>query len=149
MSRGCCSSSGGDNARSNKARCAANGLECSTVSVRTITHHITQPWAWVPSARKYYFCDDPDCAVAYFGDDDSIVLKSQLRTRLGATERSEHALLCYCFGISRADFVRDPATREYVIAQTRTGACSCETSNPAGRCCLKDFPKSAMPRDSS
>jgi hypothetical protein len=111
------------------------------VPVRTIAHHIKEPWAWVPSAERYYFCDDPDCDVAYFGDDNSVVLKSQLRTRIGVKERTERDLLCYCFGVSRADFERDPAAREFVMAQTRIGACSCETSNPSGRCCLKDFPK--------
>jgi hypothetical protein len=28
-----------------------------------------------------------------------------------------------------------------VMAQTKAGLCSCDTSNPSGRCCLKDFPK--------
>lgn len=138
----CCSSSTCDSAHPNKGRCPVNGLEYSEVSVRTIAHHIKEPWAWAPSVKHYYFCDAPDCDVAYFGDDDSVVLKSRLRTRIGVKERTEHDLLCYCFGVSRADFEHDPATREFVIAQTEIGACSCETSNPSGRCCLKDFPKS-------
>lgn len=136
----CCSSPGSDRARPNKGRCPANGRECSEVSVRTIAHHLKQPWAWAPSAGRYYFCDAPDCDVAYFGDDGSVIPKSRLRTRIGAKEGGDHDLLCYCFGVSRADFERDPATREFVVAQTRIGACSCETSNPSGRCCLKDFP---------
>jgi hypothetical protein len=141
----CCSSSGGDKARPNKGRCPVNGQEYSEVSAQTIAHHIKQPWGWTPSAKNYYFCDAPDCDVAYFGDDDSIVLKSQLRICIGVKERAAHDLLCYCFGVSRADFASNPATREFVIAKTKAGACSCETSNPSGRCCLKDFPKSSMP----
>jgi len=50
-------------------------------------------------------------------------------------------MLCYCFGVSSADFERNPATRDFVMAQTKANLCSCETSNPSGRCCLKDFPK--------
>jgi hypothetical protein len=50
-------------------------------------------------------------------------------------------LLCYCFGISREDFKRDPGLRDFVVAKTKAGECSCETKNPSGRCCLKDFPK--------
>lgn len=141
----CCSSSASDSAHPNKGRCPGNGLEYSEVSATTIAHHIKEPWAWVPSAKHYYFCDAADCDVAYFGDDNSVVLKSQLRTRVGVKERGEHDLLCYCFGVSRADFERNPTTREFVIAQTRAGACSCDTSNPSGRCCLKDFPKSSKP----
>lgn len=138
----CCSSSSCDSDHPNKGRCPINGLEYFEVSLRTIAHHIKEPWAWTSSAERYYFCDDPDCDVAYFGDDNSVVLKSQLRTRIGVKERTDNDLQCYCFGVSRADFERDTATREFVIAQTKMGACSCEISNPSGRCCLKDFPKS-------
>lgn len=142
----CCSSSPPrDGAHPGKGRCPVNGLEYSEVSARTILHHVKEPWAWAPSAGRYYFCDDPACDVAYFGDDGSVVLKSQLRTRIGVKERAAHDLLCYCFGVSRAHFDRDPATRDFVLAQTKAGACSCETSNPSGRCCLKDFPKRPKP----
>lgn len=141
----CCSLSACDSARPNKGRCPVNGLEYIEVPVRTIAHHIKEPWAWVASAKHYYFCDAADCDVAYFGDDNSVVLKSQLRTRIGVKEQTEHDLLCYCFGVSRADFEHDPATKGFVMAQTKNGACSCETSNPSGRCCLKDFPKSSKP----
>lgn len=138
----CCSPNGSDSAQDRKGRCPANGREYAVVAVRTIIHHIKNAWTWTPTAKQYYFCDAPDCDVAYFGDDNSVVLKSQLRTRIGVKEQTEQDMLCYCFGVSRADFERDPTTREFVIAQTKAGACSCETSNPSGRCCLKDLPKS-------
>jgi len=134
----CCSSSACDSTHPNKGRCPVNGMEYSAVPVRTIIHHIKEPWAWMPSAKHYFFCDAPDCDVVYFGDDNSLVLKSQLRIL-------EHDLLCYCFGVNGADFQRDPAIKDFVIAQTKTGACSCETSHPSGRCCLKDFPKPSKP----
>lgn len=136
----CCSSSGCDAKNPRKSRCPASGNACSQVAVRTIAHHLKASWSWTPSARPYYFCDDPACDVAYFGDDGSLVHKSSLRTRIGIKEQNGDDLLCYCFGVSRADFVRDPAIKNFVIAQTKAGLCSCETSNPAGRCCLKDFP---------
>ena len=28
-----------------------------------------------------------------------------------------------------------------IVEQTKNARCSCETSNPSGRCCLKVFPK--------
>ena len=134
----CCSSSEPEKGHPAKRRCPLNGIEYSEVSVRTMLHHIMQPWTRTLSATRYYYCEDPDCEVAYFGDDNSVVLRSQLRSAHGR----EQDLLCHCFGISRADFERDSSTREFVIAQTRNGTCSCETCNPSGRCCLKDFPKS-------
>lgn len=140
----CCSSPEGDAKHPQKRRCPVNGVECSEVSARTIAHHVKESWRWVPSARHYYFCDDPECEVAYFGDDGSLVPKSRLRTRIGIKERTGDDLLCYCFGVSRADSERNPAIRGFVLKQTKAGLCSCETSNPSGRCCLKDFPVRSM-----
>lgn len=143
----CCSSPDGNNAHPNKIRCPADGNECMEVSVRTIIHHLKTPWSWTPFAAHYFFCDSPGCDVVYFGDDHSVIRKSQLRTAVGVKEPSASSLLCYCFGVTRANFEDDPAVRDFVIRQTSTGACSCETSNPSGRCCLKDFPKPQKPDD--
>lgn len=137
----CCSSSGCDNNPPKRHCCPVNGREYSEVSVRTITHHVKDAWTWQPTGHRYFFCDDPGCEVVYFGDDDSMILKSQLRTRVGVKELSDTSLLCYCFGVTKADFSVNPATKDFVIAQTKAGQCSCDTSNPSGRCCLKDFPR--------
>jgi hypothetical protein len=56
-------------------------------------------------------------------------------------ETDGDVLLCYCFGVSRADAACDPALRDFVVAATRDGQCACDTRNPSGRCCLKDLPK--------
>lgn len=135
----CCSSTNNNNDHPTKYRCPANGLKYVEVSERTIAHHVKQSWTWVPTAKHYYFCDDPECNVVYFGDDDSVILKSQLRRHVGVKEKIGDELLCYCFGVSKADFLCNPSTKNYVIAQTKSGSCSCETSNPSGCCCLKDF----------
>ncbi|MCA1979001.1 MAG: hypothetical protein LDL19_07145 [Thiobacillus sp.] len=139
----CCTASGCDSPRPGKARCPVSGRECASVPVRTLLHHLRRPWAWQASASRYYYCDDPACEIAYFGDDGSLIPQTLLRTRIGAKDASGDAVLCYCFGVSRADYADDPATRDFVIAQTRAGACACETRNPSGRCCLKDFPAAA------
>ncbi len=137
----CCTTSAGNTAHPGKHRCPLNGVEYSEVSRRTILHHIKDSWKWSGSATSYYFCDDPACDVVYFGSDDTVILKSQLRTLVGVKETASDARLCYCFGVTRADLEYDPAIRDYVAAQTKLGLCSCETSNPSGRCCLKDFPR--------
>jgi hypothetical protein len=137
----CCSSSGCDRAHPKKQRCPVNGKAYSDVSMRTIAHHIREAWGWQPTGQRYFFCDDPACEVVYFGDDGSTILKSQLRTEPGVKEASDEGLLCYCFGVTRRDFRNNPSTRDFVVVQTKAGHCSCETSNPSGRCCLKYFPK--------
>lgn len=123
-----------DNPR--KCRCPVNGREYSEVSTRTITHHIKEAWNWDSKGRRYFFCDDPGCKVAYFADDGSVIPKTLLRTQGSFAD----ALVCYCFGISQA-LARDPRARAFVVQQTSQGQCSCVTSNPSGRCCLTDFPK--------
>lgn len=136
-----CSSDACKRSRSKRHRCPVNGIEYPDVQARTIAHHVKQPWLWKSGDQSYFFCDDPECEVAYFADDDSVLLTSQLRTQVGVKSHSENVPLCYCFGVSKADAKNNPGIREFVIRQTRRGACSCETSNPSGRCCLKDFPR--------
>lgn len=80
------------------------------------------------------------CEIVYFGEDGSRILQAQLRTRVGSKQASGDALLCYCYGVTVDDARNDPAARDFVIAETRLGQCACETRNPSGRCCLKDFP---------
>lgn len=137
----CCSSSGYTTGHPGKHRCPANGIEYAAVPARTIAHHIKQSWQWRGKAQRYFFCDDPACEVVYFGDDGSVILKSQLRTAIGVKEASAEATLCYCFGVTRADALNDSGIRDFVVMQTRLGLCSCDTLNPSGRCCLKDFPR--------
>jgi hypothetical protein len=82
----CRSSSEGSAAHADKHRCPVNGLEYSDVPARTIAQHIKQSWNWSGNGRRYYFCNDPDCDVVYFADDDSVILKSQLRIRVGVKD---------------------------------------------------------------
>ncbi len=136
----CCSTSCNTN-HPNRRQCPGNGAECSEVSARTISHHIKAAWNWSASVEHYYFCDAPDCDVVYFGEDGSTISKSRLCTRSAAKDQSGDALICHCFGICRDDFARDPDIKDFVVAQTKAGVCSCEIYNPSGRCCLKDFQK--------
>ena len=137
----CCSSSDGDDDLAKRLPCPVDGRPCAEVSIRTIAHHIRDAWDWSPTAKRYFFCDHPSCEIVYFGDDGSILLETQLRTRVGVKGASGDDLLCYCFGISKADFSRDPAIKDFVVAQTRAGLCACDSHNPSGRCCLKAFSK--------
>lgn len=136
----CCSSSS-ETAPPRKHACPVNGVTYPEVSVKTILHHIRDPWLWAEKKQGYYYCDDPDCNVVYFGEDGSVILTSQMRGTIGAKDASADSPLCYCFGIAKKAALSDPSIKEYVIQKTKSGLCSCATSNPSGRCCLKDFPR--------
>lgn len=127
-----------------KCQCPVNGVECAEVSVQTIIHHLKDPWQWTEKNQGYYFCEDPACDVAYFGEDGSVISQQDVRGIIGIKDESPHALICYCFGVSRADALSNPAIRDYVSQKTKDGLCSCKTSNPSGRCCLKDFPHKTL-----
>ena len=134
----CCSSSDKPQAHPKKYKCPVNGKSYNSVSSTTIIHHINEPWSWDNKQQGYYFCNDPDCEVVYFGEDDSIISKTSLRTEVGIKETNPNSLVCYCFGVSKAKSVSQNI-KEFVIKNTKEKTCACTTRNPSGRCCLKDF----------
>ena len=123
-----------------KHSCPVNGKQYSEVSPTTILHHLNEPWNWTAKQQGYYFCTDPDCDVVYFGEDDSLILKSELRTKVGLKELNDEALVCYCFGVTKSQ-ATDERIKDFVIKSTKEKTCACTTRNPSGKCCLKDFPK--------
>ena len=141
----CCSQPCSTQTPRNRRRCPVNGKEYSEVPVKTVLHHIVEPWNWNEKSQSYFFCDDPECDVVYFGQDDSVIKKSGLRTVVGVKEKSGTFPICYCFGISMNQAATDPATRKFVAEKTRGHVCECEVRNPSGKCCLKDFPESCNP----
>jgi len=143
----CCSKQNGEKMCNEKKllprkfACPENELQYIEVDKRTILQHIKSPWEYMTNEQKYYFCDDPDCDVVYFGINGSVINKSQLRTVIGKKEKDENTLVCYCFGVSKALAAQNADIKTYVTQQTKEKNCACEVRNPSGRCCLKDFPK--------
>ncbi len=136
----CCSSSSTTNKHPKKYACPINHKEYSSVEISTILHHINEPWLWDKKQQAYYFCEDPDCEVVYFGEDNSTISKAELRTVVGIKEKSKDSLLCYCFGVTK-QAASNKAIKDFVIKKTKENTCTCVTRNPSGRCCLKDFPR--------
>lgn len=140
MSKSCCS--GTESISMQKHLCPANGKPSKPVSTRTVLHHVKQPWNLSTEGNTYFFCDDPGCDVVYFDDSNSVINTSDLRDPVGIKEAKANSTVCYCYGISFAAAKSDTALKEFVTEQTKLGLCACETRNPSGKCCLKDFPKS-------
>ncbi len=124
----------------NKHICPSNGQVYKEVPRSTLMHHIKEPWAFTDSHQKYFFCDDPDCDVVYFAEDNSVIKQADLRTELGIKSQSERALICYCFGVSKHQAINDPSIKDFVVKLTKDKVCACATRNPSGKCCLRDFP---------
>lgn len=134
----CCSSSPLEKPK--KYLCPINGKEYKTVSIKTIQHQIKQPWHWQAKEQAYFFCDDPGCDVVYFGEDQSLIKKSALRSRVGIKEGKADSMICYCFDVRNKDYLNNKSIKAYVTEQTKNKTCDCEFRNPSGKCCLKDFP---------
>ena len=123
-----------------KYRCPVNGREYRAVGAKTLLHHIKSPWQFALKEQGYYFCSDPQCQVVYFGQDNSVIRLADLETRVGQKETQCDRPVCYCFNVTQQAAEQDASIKDFVKQKTRAALCSCETSNPSGKCCLKDFP---------
>ena len=122
--------------------CPVNNTEYQQVPYSTVLQHIKKPWHHDVIQQQYYFCTDPECDVVYFGQDNSLIKQSELRTPVGIKAPNDDAsIICYCFDISFTEAQKDKTLEQFVIVQTKKKHCSCESLNPSGRCCLKDFKK--------
>ncbi len=134
----CCSSSKPQIFRSSCPLCKH---ECKSVTLATVQHHLPYPLNTQLNTSHYYYCSAPECTIGYFSDNDHLIYYKQLRDGEGGKQH----WLCYCFGISREQFLQELASlsgsqaKAFVIEQTRAGHCSCETRNPSGQCCLAEF----------
>ncbi len=133
---GCCTTAG------RKHSCPLNGKAYASVPDMTLLYHLKNIYRQTLKPQTYYFCDDSDCEAVYFAEDGSYLTQAELRTPIGQKDTSGSATVCYCFGIDRDTATHDPAAKQFVIDQTRQKNCACESFNPSGRCCLKDFPES-------
>lgn len=132
----CCSTTS-----TNKRNCPDCGRAAVEVGITTILHHLKSPWTHELRVQKYYFCETVECDAVYFGEDGSVIGTTKIRGEIGQKRKDPDRPLCYCFGVTQSDAERDPNIKAFVVEQTKRGVCACDTRNPSGRCCLKDFPK--------
>ena len=134
----CCSS----NSTSKKMRkdCPECGESCLSVALQTMLLHVQFPGNQHITEEDYFFCPSMQCNAGYFSS-SVIIPKQQLR----AFKPHQQNMLCYCFDISELQYrsaleagTSDPI-KAFVVEQTKSGTCACETRNPSGRCCLAAF----------
>jgi hypothetical protein len=91
----------------------------------------------------YSFCSTADCPVVYFAERGvHRFTTDDLRVPVGIKATKDPIPLCYCFGFDESH-IRDDISRtgnttisERISRLIREGFCACESSNPAGACCL-------------
>ena len=95
----CCESVTSHRDYPKKLRCPVNDKEYGAVGLKTILHHLSEPWNNVLKEQGYYFCSDADCEVVYFGQDSTLVSKVRASDKCrGKGERSQSngLLLFWC-----------------------------------------------------
>lgn len=99
----------------------------------------------LPVERR--FCATPNCSVLYYGVDGTVIEKGEANVRVGVKETEDPLPLCYCFGFTRADVLRELAETGScgipgrIEASIRASGCECVRRNPSGACCLGEVRK--------
>jgi len=133
-------------------KCPASGTRSKQVemlTVKSLVRHLPFALAFT----QYYFCDAPDCDVVYFPANPQApsFRRADLLVPVGVKERSDAALVCYCFGVTKGE-IREEIQRtgkstapERIKAEVKADRCACELKNPSGKCCLGNVTR-AIPR---
>lgn len=130
----CCTDTGSPKT----APCPTNEQSCNQVKRKTILHHIVKPWLHDLPEQTYYYCDDPECDVIYFSEDNKLIRINQLRK--DSNPALNNKKICYCFDVTQKDLNENlKLCKTFVVEQTKGGTCDCEIRNPSGKCCLKNF----------
>lgn len=128
--------------------CPKCGQTGRSVARATMRHLLKSELPDRMNERDYRFCANPDCRVVYFAKGaSSIFTTDDLSVRVGLKEREDPIPICYCFGHTVASARDEIAStgRSSVVAsitaEIKAGRCACETTNPAGSCCLGEVSK--------
>ena len=122
-------------------RCGARGRSVKPVTIR----FLVMPGALLelenPSGFNY--CGTPACEIAYFRPSTgSLILKDQVRVRIGGKETAPPRTLCYCFAHTVEEIEAQVAVTgrstvpDEIAEKCRQGLDRCEETNPQGACCL-------------
>lgn len=129
--------------------CGKKGLEVQALTIRSLTR---RGWPHYSEISDGFFCTNPeDTTVYYFPSLPYTIDKEDVVDRIGAKEAEEPLYVCYCFRHTREEIESDflhhgRSTIEDEIREKVNGKqCSCEVTNPNGRCCLGDVRKTYLP----
>ncbi len=121
--------------------CKKEGLEVENI---TVANHAKES-CWPLGGEQYSICENPDCEVIYFTASGGRTLKtSDVKTRVTFKEKSAPRPLCYCKQVTEEDVLRAIESgaktfEEVRIATGIGGGGQCKVTNPAGRCCARNY----------
>lgn len=125
----------------NCPKCTKDGLVVEKI---TVANHAKES-CWPLGDETYYHCENPDCEVIYFTASGSRSLKiSDIKTRVTFKERTSPRPLCYCKQVTEEDVINAIEGGAANVDEVRNitgigGGGHCKITNPAGRCCSRNY----------
>lgn len=121
--------------------CGENGRSVHAVTLESQVEPAVL--SGISDRTEWLFCGTPECDVVYFSGGDGGVVNLASVAQVPFQKSSlPKRLVCFCFGHSVEDVVRDAAAsetsliRDAIKAACKAGLDSCAIKNPQGRCCL-------------
>lgn len=124
-----------DDGREYCPRCKSLGIEVAT---GPLDSHVT-PAARGKLRSEAWFCNFPQCDVAYFNQFEAVVTVDELQAPV--YPKDANAPLCACFGFTYDDVVADvdegtPTRIRALLAKSKSPEANCATLAADGRCCM-------------
>ncbi|MCH7763373.1 MAG: hypothetical protein IIB95_06475 [Candidatus Marinimicrobia bacterium] len=123
--------------------CDQKGKQVDLLTIRSITR---RDFPHYGELTKGFLCLNPDDAtVYYFSNLDFIVNQDDVVTDIGFKTNSNTKTVCYCFRHTKHDIIDDylkhgkSNIENDVRQKVKDKQCTCEVSNPKGKCCLGDI----------
>lgn len=121
--------------------CRKEGLEVEKI---TVANHAKER-CWPLGNEQYVHCDNPLCEVIYFTASGSRILrKEDVKSRVTFKEKDSPRPLCYCKQVTEENVIRaiEGGAKSFAEVQAATGiggGGQCKITNPAGRCCSRNY----------
>jgi bacterioferritin-associated ferredoxin len=120
-------------------QCGKPGLEVEKI---TVANHAKES-CWPLGDQPHCHCDNPECEVIYFTSSRTLK-KADVKTRVTFKERASPRPLCYCKQVTEEDVIgaieSGASSFEDVRKATDIGGGGhCKITNPAGRCCSRNY----------
>jgi bacterioferritin-associated ferredoxin len=120
--------------------CKKEGLEVEKI---TVANH-TKEKCWPLGDERYSFCDTRDCVVIYFTASGRMLKRGDVKTRVTFKEKESPRPLCYCKQVTEEDVIRaiEKGAKTFDEVKQATGiggGGQCKITNPAGRCCSRNY----------
>ncbi len=126
------------------AICPDCGKESIEVERVTVGNHAKET-CWPLGNERFFICENPDCDTIYFSESGKNVLKRKdVKTRVTFKERDAPRPLCYCKQVTEEDVIVaiERGARSFEEVKNSTGiggGGQCKITNPAGRCCSRNY----------